>query len=215
MAAYGSKQSQMVSNSCKRSQTVTNGHKQSQTVANCRKWSQMVSNGWKRSQTVTNGHKQSQTVAHCRKWAQMVESGLKLSQTVANGRKQAQTVPNGRNISFLATKLIRPNSLLLQLQEPLFIFGLRPNILSFVWFFKLIILCRFCQTLFLLKFSSKQHKIWTSSSRNIQIFAMTFLSHSASSLGSGSGSLCCYLDAIDSICLLVKWADTAFWLARQ
>ena len=39
------------------------------------------------------------------------------------------------------------------------IFELWPNILSFVWFFKVIILCRFCQTLFLPEYLSIQLEI--------------------------------------------------------
>ena len=72
--------------------------------------------------------------------------------------------------------------------KAIFIFGLCPNILIFVWFLELIILCRFFGTLFLPAFLSNQHGIWTpypQSSREVcydfsessSIFFRDFLDH--------------------------------------
>ena len=64
------------------------------------------------------------------------------------------------------------------------IFGPCPNILCFGWFFKRIILCRFCQKLFLPDFLSNQHGIWTPYSQSIVRYsAITFQSHTACSSG--------------------------------
>ena len=83
----------------------------------------MVANDRKCSQTISNGRKRSQAVTDSRKQAQMVSNGRKRS-------KRWQMLTNGRILSqmvaiynfFLATKPIRPNLMLLQLQAPLVIF---------------------------------------------------------------------------------------------
>ena len=101
----------------------------------------------------------------------------------------------------------------------LVIFRLWPNMLSFVWFFKLIILCRFCQALFLPELLSNQHLIWTPYSQSSQVFCYDFTKSSSIPFRIYPGfswSQCCssYMsNANGSICLLAKWADTTFWMA--
>ena len=110
-----------------------------------------------------------------------------------------------------------------------------PNILIFVRFFKLIILCRFFGRLFLPEFLSNQHEIcarYSQSSQevcyNFSIVFFRIYPWFSGSLYSwmAKGSfcplvkwadtvLCCSSNAKGRICWLVKWADTAFWLARQ
>ena len=105
------------------------------------------------------------------------------------------------------------------------IFWLCQNIRSFVLFFKLFILCRFCP-------------IWRPYPQSSQVFSYDFSKSSSMFLqiypgfcwslcsSNAKGSICLLVEWADtaslcssntkgSICLLVKWADTAFWLARQ
>ena len=79
----------------------------------CRKSSQRITRGRKHSVAVPKRCKGSQTFANRRKLWQMVASGRRWSQTVRNGciLLQMVTIDN----LFLATKLICPNFLLLQL----------------------------------------------------------------------------------------------------
>ena len=56
------------------------------------------------------------------------------------------------------------------------IFGLCPNILILQRNFKLIILARFCKTLFLPEFLSDHYEIWTPYSQSSQVFCYDFSS---------------------------------------
>ena len=87
----------------------------------------------------------------------------------------------------------------------------------FVRLFKLIILCRLFGTLLLPEFLSNQHGIWTPYPQSSWEVCYDFISQPACSSGIIQDFLDHYILEFQkgSFCLLVKWADTAFWLAQQ
>ena len=104
-----------------------------------------------------------------------------------------------------------------------------PEVLTFLylsyaqiyWVFNgtlnLLFLARFCKTLFLPEFLSNQLEIFTQHSQSCQEGCYDFSKTPIvffRIIPGFSWSLYSWM-AIGSICLLVKWADTAFWLARQ
>ena len=87
------------------------------------------------------------------------------------------------------------------------VFRLCPNIFSFAGSLNLL----YCVL-------SNQNIIWTPYSKRSQVLCYDFSKSSSMFFRicpGFSGSLCCSLNANGSIRLLVKWADTTYWLARQ